>query len=232
MSDPVDPQAFLTLVDFAVDPIYEREFVLDRLDKKGGASQAKDLGHDKNIFTSTLLMTFPRSPSVLLLLLLVLAGILAACSVSPTTKSTDVTSLPSYDVNGEKDPLEPRVPAHLRGAARKLTSPFEGYSKEASAEILLYGKRLYEGKGTCFNCHGWSGSGDGPASLMVQPGPRDFTNCQFHAQRTDGELFWVIKNGSPGTDMVSMIPNPINHEEAWKILVYVRTFCATWRKGE
>jgi len=34
MSDPVDPQAFHTLVELAIAPIYEREFVLDRLDKK------------------------------------------------------------------------------------------------------------------------------------------------------------------------------------------------------
>jgi hypothetical protein len=33
MSDPVDPQAFHTLVELAIAPIYEREFVLDRLDK-------------------------------------------------------------------------------------------------------------------------------------------------------------------------------------------------------
>ena len=176
-------------------------------------------------------MTLAKSPSVLLPLVFVLAGILTACSFSPTTKSTGVPSFPSENLNGEKDPLEPRVPAQLRGAARKLTSPFEGYSKEASAEILLHGKRLYEGKGICFNCHGSSGNGDGPASRMVNPGPRDFTNCQFHEQRTDGELFWVIKNGSPDTDMAPMIPDPINEEEAWKILLYVRTFCPTWRKG-
>jgi len=175
-------------------------------------------------------MTFARSPSVLLPLLFMLADILTACSFSPSTKSTEVASFSSYNLNREKDPLEPRVPAQLRGAARKLISPFDGYSKETSAEIILYGKRLYEGKGICFNCHGWSGNGDGPASLMVHPGPRDFTNCQFHAQRTNGELFWVIKNGSPDTDMVSMIPNPINEEEAWKILLYVRTFCPTWPK--
>ena len=176
-------------------------------------------------------MTFARPTSVLLPLLFVLADILTACSFPPATKSTEVPSFTTANLNGEKAPLEPRVPAQLREAVRKLTSPFDGYSKEASAEIILDGKRLYEGKGICFNCHGWAGKGDGPASHMVRPGPRDFTNCQFHAQRTDGELFWVIKNGSPDTDMASMIPHPINEEEAWKILLYVRTFCQNWRKG-
>lgn len=175
-------------------------------------------------------MTFSRSPSVLLPLLFVLAGTLTGCSSSHTTKSTEVPSFPSYTLHGEKAHLEPRVPAQLRGAVRKLTSPFDGYSQEASAEIILNGKHLYEGKGICVDCHGWAGKGDGPASQMVRPGPRDFTNCQFHKQRTDGELFWVIKNGSPDTDMASMIPYPINEEEAWKIILYVRTFCPSWRK--
>ena len=199
------------------------------LGQERGANQARDLGHGTNAFTSTLRMTLAKSPSVLLPLLLVLAATLAGCSSSHTTKSTEVPSFPSYTLNGEKAPLEPRVPAQLRGAAKKLTSPFEGNSKEASAEIILDGKRLYEGKGVCFNCHGYSGKGDGPASNMVRPRPRDFTNCRFHAHRTDGELFWVMKNGSPGTDMASMIPHPINEEEAWEILLYVRTFCPTWR---
>src|SRR2546425_8874547 len=29
--------------------------------------------------------------------------------------------------------------------------------------------------------------------------PRNFTNPKFHKNRTDGEMFWVIKNGSAGT---------------------------------
>ena len=137
----------------------------------------------------------------------------------------------SFAIAGpEKDPLKPRVPADQRAAAKKMRSPFYKNSKKASPEIVAEGKKLFEGKGTCFNCHGKSGKGDGPAGKVLTPGPRNFTNCRFHKKRKDGEMFWVIKNGSPGTGMVPLIPTAITEEEAWKIIAYERSFCAKWIK--
>lgn len=130
----------------------------------------------------------------------------------------------------ERDPLKPRVPRAERGAAKKLKSPIYKNSKKASPEIIAEGKKIFEGKGTCFNCHGKSGKGDGPAGKVLNPGPRDFTNCKFHKKRKDGEMFWVIKNGSPGTGMVPLIPSAITEEEAWKVIAYERSFCEKWIK--
>jgi mono/diheme cytochrome c family protein len=125
----------------------------------------------------------------------------------------------------EKDPIAPRVPADQRAAAKKDKSPLYDKADSASAEIVAEGKALYEGKGTCVNCHGKSGTGDGPAGAVLNPGPRDFSNCKFHKKRKDGELMWVIKNGSPGTGMVPLVPATISEEEAWKIIAYERSFC-------
>lgn len=130
----------------------------------------------------------------------------------------------------ERDPMQPRVPKDQRGDAKKLKSPLYDDSKKASDDIVAEGKKIFEGKGTCFNCHGKSGQGDGPAGQVLNPGPRNFTNCKFHKKRKDGELFWVIKNGSPGTGMVPLIPSAITEEEAWKVIAYERSFCADWRK--
>lgn len=132
----------------------------------------------------------------------------------------------------EKDPLKARVPKEHRGKAKKMKPPAALYkkSKRASADIVAAGKKLFEGKGTCFNCHGKSGKGDGPAGKVLNPGPRDFTNCKFHKKRKDGELFWIIKNGSPGTGMVPLIPSAITEEEAWKVIAYERSFCKKWIK--
>ena len=124
----------------------------------------------------------------------------------------------------ERDPLKPRVPKAERGKAKKMKSPF-GKLKKASPEIIAEGKKIFEGKGTCVNCHGKAGDGNGPAGKVLNPGPRNFTNCKFHKKRKDGELFWVVKNGSPGTGMVSMIPATITEEEGWKVLAYERSFC-------
>ena len=123
----------------------------------------------------------------------------------------------------EREPLKTRVPADQLSDAKQMKNPVE-----ANAANIAKGKALFEGKGTCFNCHGKEGKGDGPAGAILNPSPRDFTNCKFHKKRKDGELFWVIKNGSAGTGMVSLIPAAITEEEAWTIINYERSFC----KGE
>ena len=45
--------------------------------------------------------------------------------------------------------------------------------------------------------------------------------------RTDGEIFWIIENGSLGTGMQALVPAMLSEEEAWKIVAYVRSFCKT-----
>jgi hypothetical protein len=120
----------------------------------------------------------------------------------------------------ERDPLKARVPADQIVDAKKLTNPIA-----KTPENIAKGKALYEAKGTCFNCHGKEGKGDGPAGQILNPSPRNFTNCKFHKKRKDGELFWVIKNGSPGTGMVPLVPAAITEEEAWTIINYERDFC-------
>ncbi len=120
----------------------------------------------------------------------------------------------------EKDPLIPRVPVDQRAEVKKLTSPLS-----VTKDIIAEGKMLYEGKGTCLNCHGKSGKGDGPVGAVLNPAPRNLTNCEFQKERSDGELFWIIKNGSPGTAMISLVPGAVNEEEAWKVIAYVRSFC-------
>ncbi|MBK5282403.1 MAG: cytochrome c [Nitrospiraceae bacterium] len=123
----------------------------------------------------------------------------------------------------ERDPLKPRVPADQMSDARANKNPVD-----ATPENIAKGKALFEGKGTCFNCHGKNGDGQGEAGKILNPSPRNFTNCKFHKKRKDGELFWVIKNGSAGTGMVPLVPAAITEQEAWTIINYERTFC----KGE
>ena len=120
----------------------------------------------------------------------------------------------------EKDPLKPRVPADQMADAKAMKNPIA-----STPESIAKGKALFEGKGTCFNCHGKDGNGQGEDGKVLNPSPRDFTNCKFHKKRKDGELFWVIKNGSTGTGMISLTPAIISEEEAWTIINYERTFC-------
>jgi mono/diheme cytochrome c family protein len=114
----------------------------------------------------------------------------------------------------ERDFRAPRAPAE----ARSVANPFP-----ASEEVVARGKEIYLGKGTCFSCHGTEGKGDGIVGMELRPRPRDFTNSEFQAVRTDGELFWVIRNGSPGTRMFSYSPSIITEEESWEVIHFIRT---------
>ncbi|HET8761494.1 MAG TPA: c-type cytochrome, partial [Nitrospiria bacterium] len=115
---------------------------------------------------------------------------------------------------GERDITLPRAPAEAKAVANPIPP---------SDQVLVEGERIYQTKGTCFTCHGTTGRGDGPAGLELNPRPRNFTNPRFHELRTDGEMFWVIRNGSPGTRMFSYSPSIITEDEAWKVIHYLRT---------
>ncbi len=119
----------------------------------------------------------------------------------------------------ERDIHTPRVSADQLAAAKAMKNPLP-----ATPENIAKGKAIFEGKGICFTCHGVSGKGDGDAGKALDPTPRNFTNPEFHKIRTDGEMFWVIKNGSAGTGMIAYNPAIINDEEAWQAILYERSF--------
>lgn len=118
----------------------------------------------------------------------------------------------------ERHMMPPRVPVEKLAEARAFTSPFPD-----SPEMVEKGKALYNGKGTCFNCHGKDGGGDGPVAAQLDPSPRNFQHHGFWRHRTEGEIFWVIKNGSPGTSMIGFV-GQLTDEEIWSIIQYERSF--------
>jgi len=118
----------------------------------------------------------------------------------------------------EQPMMQPRVPVDKLAEARALVSPFPN-----SLEMLAKGKALYEGKGTCVNCHGQSGAGDGPVAASLNPAPRNFHQHGFWRHRTEGEIFWVIKYGSAGTSMIGF-GEQLTDDEIWAIIQYERSF--------
>ena len=103
--------------------------------------------------------------------------------------------------------------------AKTWKNPFE-----ATADNIEKGKAIFHGKAFCVTCHGKDGKGFGDIPGLVGKLPRNFTDKVWQAARTDGELIWILKNGSPGTDMASFIPLILTEEEAWHVLLYVRSF--------
>jgi mono/diheme cytochrome c family protein len=125
----------------------------------------------------------------------------------------------------ERHMMQPLVPAGKLAEARALTSPLP-----SSPEVVAQGKALYNGKGTCFNCHGKDGSGNGPVAAQLDPSPRNFQHHGFWRHRTEGEIFWVIKNGSVGTSMIGF-GGQLTDEEIWTIIQYERSFAGEQGPG-
>jgi mono/diheme cytochrome c family protein len=76
------------------------------------------------------------------------------------------------------------------------------------------------GRISCAQCHGEKGDGKGPMSAMFDPRPRNFACAATVNGIPDGQLFWIIRYGSPGT---SMPPYPnLSDEQVWKMVAYLR----------
>ncbi len=92
-----------------------------------------------------------------------------------------------------------------------------------SPEHIKNGKLLYETKSKpmpCKHCHGVEGDGRGPMSRGFKPPPRNFTCAETIKGVPDGQLFWIIKNGSPGTGMMAF--NKLKDEQIWQLVLYLR----------
>ena len=134
-----------------------------------------------------------------------------------------ILGLPGLSAFGADEAiLKPRVPGDQLQQVRTWKNPLP-----ATEETIDKGKQLFEGKAFCATCHGRDGKGLGadiePGTLKG-PLPRNFTDKDWQTARTDGELLWILKNGSKGTAMAPFIPLILTEEEAWQVLLYVRSF--------
>ncbi len=99
-----------------------------------------------------------------------------------------------------KNPINPAT-ANLRGS-----------------EAIFLGN---SGAENCSICHGRKGDGRGELSKLYDPPPRNFACAQTVNGVPDGQLFWIIRFGSPGT---SMPPHPgLSDEQIWLMVLHLRT---------
>lgn len=129
-----------------------------------------------------------------------------------------LSAWPNLTLGSDAEVLRPRVPADVIDEARRWANPLQ-----ATEDNLEKGKAIFLGKAFCATCHGRDGRGLGDIQGLRGKLPRNFTDQAWQAARTDGELFWILKNGSPGTDMAPFIPLVLTEEEAWQVLLFVRS---------
>jgi mono/diheme cytochrome c family protein len=94
---------------------------------------------------------------------------------------------------------------HVSYRDRQKTNPYAG-----QPEAIAAGARLFADH--CAKCHGADGLGRGKRPSLRTP---------LVQQASDGELFWLLKNGALGKGMPSWssLPEP----SRWQIIAYVKS---------
>jgi len=91
------------------------------------------------------------------------------------------------------------------------TNPFGADAADAGAQVF---------KSNCESCHGSLGRGDGPASVALDPKPKDLV--EFQAVAGDDYLFWRINTGKDGTAMVAW-KGILTDEQIWQVISFLHT---------
>jgi mono/diheme cytochrome c family protein len=91
---------------------------------------------------------------------------------------------------------------------------------QPTAASIRAGERLYAEKNSCAMCHGSKGDGKGPLASQFDPPPRNFACAKTITGIPDGQLFWIVRFGSPGT---SMPEHPeYSDDQIWQIILHLR----------
>ena len=119
----------------------------------------------------------------------------------------------------------------VAGGERRIPEAPPGYldmvnpvnHNEVDESFLKKTGKLYKRK--CSKCHGENGDGDGSKAEYFVIKPTAFNAPGYLAQRKDGQLFWIMMNGSEDTEMVSVGPDSdagLSEEKIWQLIAYLR----------
>ena len=135
--------------------------------------------------------------------LLLMAGLLGACTSEPGEKAGKVT---------EKAPVA------------AVTEPEAASEKDPTTnERAVNGLRLY--LGYCFVCHGQSGRGDGPYARTLSVKPANLADRDYFAGKTDKEIHDVISRGgvSHGKSIhMRPLGMQLSYDQIEDIVAYIR----------
>jgi len=107
-------------------------------------------------------------------------------------------------------PAEFKIPAEAVSQANPI---------KTSAESLSRAKKIYGYE--CAVCHGENGSGAGDLSKNMKAKMPDFRDPSALKARTDGEIFYIIKNGMGEMEGEGGRVKP---DDTWNLVNYVRSF--------
>jgi len=81
----------------------------------------------------------------------------------------------------------------------------------------------------CTPCHGPEGKGDGPASVALDPKPRNLTDPAYMAPMNDRYLFELISRGGVAVGKSPLMPAQVglSAQDIGNVVAYVRTLSGT-----
>lgn len=111
--------------------------------------------------------------------------------------------------------VPPPVSAEMLAAADRPTG-----------DPIAAGKQIF--MQTCTPCHGQEGKGDGPASVSLDPKPRNLTDPAYMAQLNDRYLFELISRGGVAMGKSPLMPaqSSLAAQDIGNVIAYVKTLSA------
>jgi mono/diheme cytochrome c family protein len=101
----------------------------------------------------------------------------------------------------------------------KLTNPVPPTAEIVVKEV----PSVYESK--CSKCHGDKGDGKGSATKGLDVKPRNYRDKAVMEKIPDGQLFWIIANGSdPEATEMAPYKKKLSEEQMWGLVHYIRRF--------
>lgn len=122
--------------------------------------------------------------------------------------------LSTMTVNCPQQRSTEKAPEHIYSLKNPLQK--SEVAMEAAENLFL----KTSGQVPCVKCHGRNGNGRGIMVSMFDPPPRNFSCAKTVDDVPDGQLFWIIKNGSAGTDMPAF--DHLSDEQIWQLVHYIR----------
>jgi mono/diheme cytochrome c family protein len=144
----------------------------------------------------------------------------AACGSEGETglgSTTAAAMSPSVGAGGipEDDPAAGAEPA--ASADWEMPVPTLAYNAREGRTVFLH---------YCAPCHGEGGHGDGFNAYNLDPRPRDLSDPEFQASRTDEDLIAVVRSGGGVAGLSNGMPpwgRTLNEHQIHNVVVLLRT---------
>jgi mono/diheme cytochrome c family protein len=109
---------------------------------------------------------------------------------------------------------QPPAPSVIPAEAAHMVNPVK-----PTAESQAHAKKVYGYD--CAMCHGANGNGKGDIAGEMKPPLKDYTDPAALKDLSDGELFYIIKNGKGQMPPEGDRAKP---EDIWNMVILVRSF--------